>query len=243
MYNPLISVVIPVWNRPAFLMESAISVLNQTYENFELIIVDDGSTDETLLTANKLATNKRVRVITKEHSGTSDTFNRGVEEVKGDYFCLLGSDDLWHPEKLQRQVEVSEMFPEHVIHTESLRIDGDGNPQKDVYRSTLKDELGDCTPKAFYDRHASKPYAAFFGSSIFVPVKALEVAGPFPDTMCQDYHWVIIACLIHHIRFTLIPEHLIQNRTNPRSTTSENYKFILKESIEVWESVKAEAGI
>lgn len=238
--NPRISVIIPVWNRPEFLKLSASSVLAQTYKNFELIIVDDGSTDNTVEVARELTTDPRVRVIEKEHSGATDTFNRGVQEMRGDVFCLLGSDDLWLPTKLEEQVKVHQKYPDHVLHTESYRIDVNGNPQKDVYVSTLYIELGGTTPDLFLKRHLEKPYAAFFGSSLFVPKSALDKTEPFPNTVGQDYHWVLRAALVFDIPFTLVPIHLIKNRTNPRSTTCENYKYILKEAKMIWQEVKEE---
>ncbi len=238
--SPLISVVIPVWNRPDFLKLSVQSVLNQTYKNFELIIVDDGSTDNTLEVAYSLADDKRIVVIEKEHSGATDTFNRGLKEIKGSVFCLLGSDDLWLPTKLEEQVNMHHSFPSCVLHTESFRIDVNGNPQKDIHKSRLLKQLGGISPELFLKRHLTKPFAAFFGSSLFVPVSVLDKMGEFSDTVGQDYHWVLRACLIHDIPFLLIPKHLIKNRTNPRSTTCENVSYILKEAKLLWEEVRME---
>ena len=117
---PLVSVIIPVWNRPGFLSISAGAVLKQTYENFELIIVDDGSDDNTLDVAFESAQDSRVRVIQKEPSGATETFNRGIEEMTGDVFCLLGSDDYWFPEKLKEQVNVHE----ELLMIQSIYPDG-----------------------------------------------------------------------------------------------------------------------
>lgn len=241
MGNPLISVVIPVWNRPEFLKLSVASVLQQTYTNFELIIVDDGSTDNTLEVAYALAAqDKRIIIIEKDHSGATDTFNRGVKEIKGAAFCLLGSDDLWLSTKLEAQVDVFKEKSDHILHAESFRIDVNGNPQKDVYKSTLLNELGGSEPIHFFERHLNYPYACFFGSSLFVPKRVLDKIPNFPDTVGQDYHFVLRAALVSNIPFTLIPKHLIKNRTNPRSTTCENGAYILKEAKEIWVSVLQE---
>lgn len=240
--SSLISVVIPVWNRPDFLKLSVQSVLSQTYQNFEIIIVDDGSTDNTVSVANEICKKdpERIRLIRKEHSGATDTFNVGLQHIKGDVFCLLGSDDLWLPTKLGEQVKVHYKYPNHVLHTESFRIDVNGNPQKDIYKSNIMKQLGGVSPSLFFNRHLRKPYAAFFGSSLFVPVSVLSTMGKFSDTVGQDYHWVLRACLLHGISFTLIPKHLIKNRTNPRSTTCENNKYILKEAVKLWEDTLIE---
>jgi len=238
---PLISVVIPVWNRPDFLKLSVQSVLDQTYQNFEIIVVDDGSVDDTAKVAwDFCEKDERVRLILKEHSGATDTFNVGLKEVKGDVFFLLGSDDLGLPTKLEEQVKVHSKYPDYVLHTESYRIDVKGNPQKDIHKSRILKQLGGVSPELFFDRHLRKPYASFFGSSLFVPVSVLDKMGEFSDTVGQDYHWVLRACLLHDIPFLLIPKHLIKNRTNPRSTTCENGPYILKEAVKLWKEVRME---
>src|ERR1041384_7078965 len=102
--DPLVSVVIPTFNRARYLREAIDSVLNQTYPYWELIIVDDGSTDETQSTLETLA-DARVHVLRRPHEGNvARARNVGLEQAQGRYVAFLDSDDRWMPSKLQFQV-------------------------------------------------------------------------------------------------------------------------------------------
>ncbi|MFC1562795.1 glycosyltransferase [candidate division KSB1 bacterium] len=98
-----VSVIIPTYNRFSFLNESIESVLSQTFTNFELIIVDDGSTDETLK-AQEIYGNS-IKYIFQENKGVSCARNRGIAVSKGEYICFLDSDDLWKNGKLEIQID------------------------------------------------------------------------------------------------------------------------------------------
>jgi len=100
----MVSVIIPTYNRQDLVVDSINSVLNQTYSDFELLIVDDGSTDETRSVVESI-NDSRIRYIYKEHAGACAARNRGIDEAKGEYIAFEDSDDLWHPDKLKKQVE------------------------------------------------------------------------------------------------------------------------------------------
>jgi glycosyltransferase involved in cell wall biosynthesis len=101
----MVSVVIPTWNRVRFVREAISSVTAQSFADWELIVVDDGSTDETLETLGKLQ-DLRIRLIATPHSGSAATArNRGIEAARGKWIAFLDSDDLWTPEKLQVQLD------------------------------------------------------------------------------------------------------------------------------------------
>jgi glycosyltransferase involved in cell wall biosynthesis len=125
MSFPLISIIIPTYNRE-FLIERAIqSVINQTYPNWELVIVDDGSTDTTwdVLLSNLLPWKqtlvsfgrfqKTIQVYQIEHRGVSSARNFGIERSSGEWICFLDSDDKWYPEKLSIQFEFHKENPEY----------------------------------------------------------------------------------------------------------------------------------
>jgi len=93
---PEISVIMPVYNTASYLAQSIESVLNQTYSDFELIIVDDGSTDDSLKIINSYAAkDKRIKVITQENQGQSVARNRALKEAKGKYITFIDSDDFY----------------------------------------------------------------------------------------------------------------------------------------------------
>ena len=105
-YNPLTSVVMPVYNAGDFLVKSIESIRKQTYKNFEFIIVDDGSTDNSWKTITSYSKkDKRIRVFkNKENSGIAKTINRAIEKAKGQFIARMDSDDIAIPERLEKQI-------------------------------------------------------------------------------------------------------------------------------------------
>lgn len=103
MNKDLISVVIPVYNGEKYLRESIQSVLEQSFLHFEIIVVDDGSTDLTEDIANEHGSN--IRYHYQENQGTGAAINRGFKEAKGDFLSVIGADDLWLKDKLSLQMQ------------------------------------------------------------------------------------------------------------------------------------------
>ena len=92
----LISVIVPAYNDEHYIRDCLLSIINQTYNDFEVIVIDDGSTDSTGSICDEIAAkDKRVKVIHKSNSGVSDSRNVGINEAKGDYICFIDSDDFF----------------------------------------------------------------------------------------------------------------------------------------------------
>jgi glycosyltransferase involved in cell wall biosynthesis len=111
--NPLVSVIIPTYNRAWALAEAIDSVLAQDYNNFELIIVDDGSIDNTPDLLNEFA--GKLKLIRQKNAGVSAARNHGIAEARGDFLAFLDSDDTWLPKKLSRQVDFFIRCPDALI--------------------------------------------------------------------------------------------------------------------------------
>lgn len=109
--EPLVSVIIPTYNREKIISNSIFSVLNQTYKNFELIIVDDCSTDNTVDVVKKINDPRIVVLRQPQNMGACAARNRGVDESKGSIIAFQDSDDLWNERKLERQI--SELYKNH----------------------------------------------------------------------------------------------------------------------------------
>lgn len=109
-----VSVVIPTYNRANCIGDAIESALKQAYLNKEIIVVDDGSTDNTFEVLNRYG--EQIRVIRQENAGVSAARNAGVKAASGDWIAFLDSDDLWMPDKLQRQVEDLKEFPTAIGH-------------------------------------------------------------------------------------------------------------------------------
>lgn len=109
---PRVSVVIPAYNAQRFVAETIASVQAQSYRDFEIIVVDDGSTDQTAAIAESF---EGVRCIRKPNGGVSSARNRGVAEARGELLAFVDSDDVWHPDKLRHQVALMDLHPQLVL--------------------------------------------------------------------------------------------------------------------------------
>ena len=126
--HPLVSVIIPVYNGEKYLRESIESIFSQTYTSLELIVVDDGSTDQSRLIANSYP---GIRYIFQNNAGHASARNRGIQTARGHYLSFLDADDLWLPEKLALQMAAFDAVPDlefvtgHVKQFVSPEIDTD----------------------------------------------------------------------------------------------------------------------
>jgi len=125
--NPTVSIAIATYNRAHLLKRAIQSILNQTYQDFEIIVVDDGSTENTEEVV-KSFTDKRIRFIKhKENKGLSATRNTGIKAARGKYVAFQDDDDEWLPEKLEKQMNVFKNAQRKVgvVYTGFWRIEGD----------------------------------------------------------------------------------------------------------------------
>jgi glycosyltransferase involved in cell wall biosynthesis len=132
--NGAVSVVIPCYNGARFLREALESALRQTHAPLEVIVVDDGSTDDSVGIAE--AVGSPVRVIQQAHGGESVARNRGIEEARGDWIGFLDADDLWEPTKLERQLEAATTGVV-CVHTNYFDV---GGPRRVVDVATIEPE-------------------------------------------------------------------------------------------------------
>jgi len=198
---PLVSVIIPAFNCALFISDTLESVCQQTYKNWEIVLIDDGSTDETRsVLAPHLA---RVRYFYQENKGTAAARNAGIQRSRGELVAFLDHDDLWFPNKLELQVRAIQSYPEcGLVFTDGKSFDGSG---------ILKDSLIGYHLQEWIDQHQlSDPAVAtgeifqhlFFGnviasaSSVLVRKQSLESIGCFDEriSIADDYDlWLRIA--------------------------------------------------
>lgn len=124
----LVSVIMPSWNTEKFIAESIQSVIDQTYVNWELIIVDDCSTDATDKVVAAFQDDRIKYFHNEKNSGAALTRNRALREAKGEWIAFLDSDDLWMPEKLAHQVDFMKKNGYSLSYTEYEKIDEKSNP-------------------------------------------------------------------------------------------------------------------
>lgn len=128
-YKPLVSVIVPCYNHEKYITECVISIIYQTYRNFELIIIDDGSTDKSLEVLTKLQKEYKFILIRQENKGIAATLNRGIREFsKGEYITFCASDDFWELSKLEKQVSFmkkNDQYP--MCYGNTCYVDTDSN--------------------------------------------------------------------------------------------------------------------
>lgn len=126
--NDLVSIITPSYNTAKFIGKTIESIQNQTYQNWEMIIVDDCSPDNTDDVVAEYLKDKRIKYIKNDkNSGAAVSRNRALREAKGKWIAFLDSDDLWMPEKLEKQISFMEKNGYHFSYTNYEEIDTEGN--------------------------------------------------------------------------------------------------------------------
>lgn len=211
--QPLVSVVIPTYNYGKYLPDAIESVLSQTFKNYELIIVDDGSTDNTKEVVRPYLKNTRIRYHYQENTGQSSAKNVGIKLARGDFIAFLDADDSWLPDKLELQMKLFQANPAlGVVYSRRLFIAEDGN---DIYHEQ---------PKKLYAGNVLYPmfmYGNHFlcSSTSVVRKECFAKVGLFDQALeaSEDFDlWLRIAI---HYPFDFVDKPLIKFRAGHSSVS------------------------
>jgi glycosyltransferase involved in cell wall biosynthesis len=134
--NYLVSVVIPLYNKESYIIQTLRSVMNQSYTNLECVIIDDGSTDKSFTLVSKFIEESKLpwTLISQPNSGQTRARNHGIYQARGEYIAFLDSDDLWPTNKIELQVDALEKNPDSVLVLSTYAIFGEGNSNQRVVR-------------------------------------------------------------------------------------------------------------
>ncbi|WP_025321592.1 glycosyltransferase family 2 protein [Deferrisoma camini] len=200
---PRVSVVIPTRDRLGLVDEAVASVLAQTFPDLELVVVDDGSTDGTAEHLARRFPDPRLRVVVQENRGASAARNRGAAETSGEWLAFLDSDDLWRPEKLERQLAALDAHPEvPAAYTEEV-----------WYRRGRW-----ANPRKIHAKHSGwifercLPLCIISPSSVILRRGVFEELGGFDESLpaCEDYDLWLRLTASHPV--LLVRERLIVKR-------------------------------
>lgn len=174
----MISVIIPLYNKEKYIARTLKSVLQQTYQDFEIVVVDDGSTDAGADVVKNI-NDSRIRLIVQQNSGVSAARNRGIQEANGEFVALLDADDEWKPEYLATQIMLVEQYPQcDVFATNYEFCDSKGNVTPTIIRKLpFRSESGELTN---YFEVASCSHPPICSISIMVRKDAIQKIGGFP---------------------------------------------------------------
>lgn len=196
---PSVSVIVPTYNRAGMLVKAVESVLEQTFRDFELIVVDDGSTDKTGEVINKYS--GRVRYFAKENGGVASARNLGLIMSRGDLVAWLDDDDFFYPRKLEKQVIYFKNNPGiGLVYTGHVTIDTTGHQKRKSY--LVPPLYRDCQSL----RKALLKHCFFANSTVMMKRECFEAAGLFDVKLRHtvDYDmWLRTAAFF---RFGCVPE-------------------------------------
>jgi len=120
--NPFFSVIIPLYNKEKYIKNTIESVLNQGFTDFEILVINDGSTDNSLKQV-EMFSDSRIKIFNQENQGVSVARNLGIEQSKGKYICFLDADDYWYPYFLSQMYKYIELLPEQKVFTSAFELE------------------------------------------------------------------------------------------------------------------------
>jgi len=215
--NPTVSIIIPTYNR-AHLIGQAIQT-NQTYQDLEIIVVDDGSSDNTEDVVRSLK-DERIRYIRHEkNKGATAARNTGIKAAKGDYIAFQDSDDEWLPQKLEKQMNVFETVSPKVgvVYTGFLRIEND--KKEYIPYSWVTQKEGDI--------HRELLKGNFIGTPVLLVRKeCFEKAGMFDERLPRLQDWELVLRLSKYYDFKFVDEPLLKSPYMPDSISSSEKAWI-----------------
>jgi glycosyltransferase involved in cell wall biosynthesis len=214
---PAVSIVTPAYNAARFLAEAIESAQRQTFDDFEMLIVDDGSKDDTAdITEEFGARDPRIRLIRQRNAGTAAARNTAIRAARGELFALLDSDDVWLPEFLEVQLGILQQHPDvDILSSNALNLGSDAHGQP------IKPASNDLTPVSLLDLIQRDD--AVFIMSVFRR-RVIERIGDFDPLvlMNEDYEfWVRAARAGCRILFNQRPLVWYRRRNDSKSTNQD----------------------
>ncbi len=241
MPGRLVSVVIPAYNAAVTLAATLESARSQLHENLEIIVVDDGSTDDTLAIAREHATrDARIQTLSQQNAGLASARNAGWRQARSDLIAFLDADDLWAPTKIQLQLEALDAGGSRVglVYCGSVRIDAAGVVQSYF---PLEKAQGDVLEELFSRNFIGN------GSVAMLTREALTYAGGFDSGLreagaqgCEDY---LLQCRVaERFHFATVPEHLVGYRFMPGNMSSDRPRMLRSWMLVVEEMRRRQPG-
>ncbi len=227
-FNPLISIVIPVYNGENYLKEAIESALSQTYDNKEIIVVDDGSTDSTEKICSSYG--NKIRYFKKKNGGVASALNLALDEMDGEYFSWLSHDDLYFEDKLEKQVKFLGQLKDKntVLFSNYILIDENG---RRIGNPTILD--GKMTSKK---QEYCLLRGCINGITLLIPKKAFDKCGRFDENLrcTQDYEmW---HRMLKSFRFVHMNDILAKTRIHSGQDTKVNPKVVTEGEV-LWKNM------
>ncbi|MBI4673967.1 MAG: glycosyltransferase [Chloroflexi bacterium] len=217
MSPPLASIIIPCYNATRFMRDALDSALAQDYAALEIIVVNDGSTDDFETGIAAYRDHPRVKIVSQENRGLSAARNRGIREAHGEYLKFLDADDWLAKDALSKQVAVLQTQPAlGFVYCDVIHVDAAGKPLGDYSVANARRILnGDILPSLLVGGY-------FTPNTVLVPRRVLDHVGGFDETLTarEDYElWLRIVCEGYPAYF--VPEKLVYYRRHGSNMTND----------------------
>lgn len=231
-YNPLVSIVIPVYNGANYMREAIDSAINQTYKNIEIIVVNDGSTDNGETEEIALSYGDKIKYYKKENGGCASALNYGISKMQGEWFSWLSHDDVYAPEKIQSAVDQIRLnnfdIEKTIIICGTTVIDGQGKTISK--RETLTEAVMYTSNSMFAKLLKGK---GLNGCALLIPKTALDTAGEFSTKYVYILDWIYwIGLALSGYNFYKYPDALSMNRSHNAQVSVKKRDLLRKETEE-----------
>jgi glycosyltransferase involved in cell wall biosynthesis len=214
--SELVSVIIPVYNSAHFLKQSLESVINQTYQNIEIICIDDGSTDNSLEILQQYS--NEIIIISQKNHGLASALNLGIRKMKGIWFKWFSPDDVMYPHTIETLVDTAKKYPNTIVYSNWKIIDQKGTKLRDFSESNYNELSNFEYYIRLLDSQQININTSLVPSSLFenCSIRKLD------DPVVIDYDFLLRAALLCNIKFHLIEKPLIKYRIHPKQLSHKN---------------------
>ena len=219
-YNkPLVSIIVPSYNHAKYITKTIESLVNQTYSNIELIVIDDGSKDNSVQIIQKLVDKHHFIFIHRDNKGVSATLNEGIQLATGKYITFCASDDIYLTDKIEKQVEFMETNLQYeMCYGKVIHFDDIGNMKKSKIR---KPKSGWIFNDLFKGNFIPAP-------TIFIKKNLFNEVGYFDETIPIE-DWDLLLRITYKYQIGYLDEYLAYYRIHSSNTSSNIDKMIFSE--------------
>ena len=212
--RPKVSVIIPTYNRSNFLHSAIKSVLNQTFEDFEVIVVDDASTDNTRQVLDKFDDKRICYIRHKENKGGSAARNTGIKRSKGEFIAFLDDDDLWMPSKLEKQLDlINKNLEIGAVYTGAYKI----NESDKIIMCNYPSLRGNIFPDILKKNYVGSC------SAVLIRKECIDRIGLFDENLPAGQDFDLWIRLAKNYQFDYVNEPLVIHRIHKKRITTDHY--------------------
>lgn len=231
--DPMISVIVPVYNIMEYLPRCVVSITKQTYQNLEILLIDDGSTDKTGILCEQLAEkDKRIRVYHKENGGTSSARNLGIVQAKGEYLGFVDSDDYIEPEMYELLIKAIQKYHVKAAQVGRDEIDSQGHYLPDICIPPATQQLisaEDFLKELLMHRGDCSFCTKLIHRDFFMKQK-------FPEGVLNEDFYLLVKLLPAIGKFALLPQqtyHVFYRiGSNTRKEDREHFSRVYKDNVD-----------